>query len=201
MDALIPDDTALNDLILAGIAGTDTGGHVARVAGYVGLIAQALGVLPERCRQLCLASTLHDVGKIGVPDAILLKPGPLTREERAEMELHAERGRRILESGASEIARLAATIAGSHHERWDGTGYPSGLAGETIPIEGRIVAVADVFDALTTRRPYKHAWSPTEARAFLEEEAGSQFDPACVAAFLSRWPDTVAQAERDPSST
>ena len=170
---------------------TDTGDHIARVAGYAGLIAEALGFGPARCRQLSLASTMHDVGKIGVPDAILLKPGPLTPVERAEMELHAERGSRILETSESEIAQLAASIAASHHERWDGTGYPRGLAGEAIPVEGRIVAVADVFDALTTERPYKRAWPLAQARAFLEQHAGAHFDPACVAAFTRRWPAVV----------
>lgn len=166
---------------------TDTGNHVARVAAYAGIIAERLGLDPERVRMLSLASTMHDVGKIGVPDAILLKKGPLTPEERAEMERHAERGRRILEGSSSEVVRLAAEIAGSHHERWDGTGYPAGLAGDAIPLSGRIVAVADVFDALVSERPYKRAWSQAEARAFLVEQSGRHFDPACVAAFLARW--------------
>jgi len=143
-------------------------------------------------RQLCLAATMHDVGKIAVPDAILLKPGALTSEERREMEQHADRGRRILGGSDSPVMRLAAEIAGSHHERWDGTGYPYRLKGEAIPLSGRIVAVADVFDALTTQRPYKPAWSPEHARVFLQENAGSHFDPAIVAAFLSRWADVQA---------
>lgn len=178
---------------------TDTGNHIARVAAFVDLTAQALGFTPEECRQICLASTMHDVGKIAVPDAILLKPGPLTGEERAVMERHAERGQRILESSTSPIVRLAAEIAGTHHERWDGSGYPRGIAGEAIPLSGRIVAVADVFDALTTERPYKTAWTPAEARAFLLDNAGSHFDPEVVAAFLSRWPDVVAQVASSTS--
>jgi putative two-component system response regulator len=170
---------------------TDTGDHVARVAGYVMLIAEGLGLPPERCRLMSLASTMHDVGKIGVPDAILLKPGRLTPEERAVMEEHAERGYRILESSTSELVRLAAEIAWTHHEKWDGTGYPRRLSGEEIPLSGRIVAVADVFDALTSARPYKKAWAPEEALAHLVASASSHFDPACVDAFVSRWSDVL----------
>ncbi len=175
----------------------ETGDHVARVAAYVGLIAEGLGCFtPAEVRRLSLAATMHDVGKIGVPDAILLKPGPLTPDERKEMERHAERGRRILEGSRCEVVQLAGELACSHHERWDGKGYPQGLAGEAIPLSGRIVAVADVFDALTSERPYKRAWSPEEARAHLVKEAGSHFDPVCVEAFLSRWPDVLARAAR-----
>ena len=165
----------------------DTGDHIVRVSAYVGLIAEALGLSTAECRQLSLAATMHDVGKIAVPDFILLKPGALTPEERREMELHAERGRSILGGSASPVMRLAAEIAVSHHERWDGTGYPHQLAGEAIPLSGRIVAVADVFDALTTERPYKSAWSPERARDHVAENAGAHFDPRVVAAFLSRW--------------
>lgn len=166
---------------------SDTGDHIARVAAYVGLIAEALGLPEAEGRRLCLAATMHDVGKIAMRDAILLKPGPLTPEERREMERHAERGRRILGGSRSEVMRLAAEIAGCHHERWDGGGYPYGLRGEAIPLSGRIVAVADVFDALTTVRPYKPAWPPERARAYLAENAGAHFDPRVVEAFLSRW--------------
>ncbi|WP_238229879.1 HD domain-containing phosphohydrolase [Methylobacterium hispanicum] len=166
---------------------TDTGDHIARVSAYAGLIADALGMPAAERRQLCLAATMHDVGKIGVPDAILLKPGALTPEERREMERHAERGWRILGGSASPVMRLAAEIALSHHERWDGTGYPHGLAGEAIPLSGRIVAVADVFDALTTERPYKQAWRAERAKAYLVENAGTHFEPRVVEAFLARW--------------
>jgi putative two-component system response regulator len=174
---------------------TDTGEHVARVAAYVQLIAEALGLPADECRQLSLASTMHDVGKIGVSDAILLKPGRLTADERTEMQEHAERGRRILETSSSDLVRLAAEIAAAHHERFDGQGYPSGLKGEAIPLGGRIVAVADVFDALTSERPYKKAWPLAEARAHLEANAGSHFDPACVNAFVSRWEDVLRLAD------
>lgn len=168
---------------------SDTGDHIARVAGYVGVIARNLGIAAPEIRSLKLASTMHDVGKIGVPDSILLKRGPLSPEERAEMQTHAERGRRILEGSTSDVVRLAAEIAASHHERWDGAGYPRGLKGEAIPLAGRIVAVADVFDALVTERPYKTAWPLDRARAFVAEQAGLHFDPRCVDAFLAGWDD------------
>ena len=175
---------------------TDTGNHIARVSTYVGIIARNLGFDEEACRTLSLASTMHDVGKIGVPDAILLKRGALSADERREMEEHAERGRRILEGSTSNVVQLAAEIAASHHERWDGTGYPAGLAGAAIPLSGRIVAVADVFDALVSERPYKAAWPLEKARALLSENAGSHFDPACVAAFLAGWGEVERHCRR-----
>ncbi|MGU3667242.1 HD-GYP domain-containing protein [Methylobacterium sp. A49B] len=165
----------------------DTGNHIARVAGYVDVIARNLGFAPPDIQILKLASTMHDVGKIAVPDSILLKRGPLSAEERAEMEKHAERGRQILEGSSSDVVRIAAEIAESHHERWDGTGYPRGLKGAAIPLPGRIVAVADVFDALVSERPYKQAWPLERARAFVAEQAGLHFDPRCVEAFLAGW--------------
>ena len=164
---------------------TDTGDHVARVSCHVRLIAQRLGYNEAACRKLALASTMHDVGKIAVRDAVLLKPGPLTPLEREEMTAHAQRGHDILDGSASDVVRLAAEIALSHHERWDGAGYPKGLIGSAIPIAGRIVAVADVFDALTSVRPYKKAWSREDALRYIAEGAGAQFDPSCVAAFLA----------------
>ena len=172
---------------------TDTGDHVARVAAYATVIARNLGLPAPEVARIGLASTMHDVGKIGLSDSILLKKGPLSADERREMEKHAERGRRILQGSASEVVQLAAEIAASHHERWDGTGYPSGLKGEAIPLGGRIVAVADVFDALVSERPYKQAWAPESAAAFLRENAGTHFDPACVAAFLAGWDDVQRQ--------
>lgn len=163
----------------------ETGNHVARVSSYVAVIARGLGFSDQEVRQISLASTMHDVGKISVPDAILLKPGPLTPLERAEMELHADRGRRILEGSSSHVIQLAAEIAATHHERWDGTGYPWGLKGEAIPLSGRIVAVADVYDALTSARPYKRAWTSEEALDFLRGQSGRHFDPHCVEVFVA----------------
>ena len=129
------------------------------------------------------AAPLHDIGKLGVPDAILLKPGPLDAAERARMQTHADIGRRILGGSLSPVLRLAEEIAHTHHERWDGAGYPRGLAGDAIPLVGRIVAVADVFDALTHARPYKPAWPADRAFAELCAQAGRQFDPGVVNAF------------------
>jgi putative two-component system response regulator len=129
------------------------------------------------------AAPLHDVGKLAIPDCILLKPGRLTPEEFDVMKTHAELGARLLSSGSSRVLQTAAVIAATHHERWDGAGYPKGLAGDAIPLVGRIVAVADVFDALTHDRPYKQAWPIERACAEIERSAGGQFDPRVVVAF------------------
>jgi putative two-component system response regulator len=165
----------------------ETGGHILRVAKYARLIAEALGCDPAYCRNMCRAVPMHDVGKVAVTDAILLKPGALTPEERSAMEEHTTAGYQVLEGSSSELIQLAAEIAYSHHERWDGKGYPRRLSGEDIPLSGRITAVADVFDALTTDRPYRSAWPLAKARAFLVENSGTHFDPACVEAFLASW--------------
>lgn len=163
----------------------DTARHVTRVSKYCGLIAQLLGRDREDVTRIRLASVLHDVGKIGVPDQILRKPGTLTEEEREIMETHAEMGHRILAGSQSELLRQAALIALTHHERWDGTGYPHGLAGSEIPLEGRITAVADVFDALTTERVYRKTLTLPKALAVMNEGRGSHFDPEVLDVFLS----------------
>jgi putative two-component system response regulator len=161
-----------------------TGQHIRRVSTTVFLLAIALE-LPDRDLEIIeRASKLHDVGKIGIPDNILLKPGKLTREEFEVIKTHTTIGARILSDARSDLVRMASTIAQTHHERWDGTGYPLGLCGDAIPIEGRIVAVADVFDALTHARPYKKAWSVEDALAEIKCQSGSQFDPAVVKAFF-----------------
>jgi putative two-component system response regulator len=170
---------------------SDTGSHIARMAQYCLLIAEALGLSADHCRTLFLAAPMHDVGKIAVADSILLKPGRLTDEERSVMEQHTLHGHRILADSKSPLISMAAEIAVSHHERWDGTGYPNRLSGEDIPLSGRIAAIADVFDALTSKRPYKEAWPPDEARAFIEQASGAHFDPKCVAALLARWDDVL----------
>jgi putative two-component system response regulator len=178
----------------------ETGNHILRMATLCRIIGEGLGLDGDTCQRLFLAAPMHDVGKIGVPDAILLKAGRLEPEERAIMERHVLLGYEILDGSSSELIQLAAEIALSHHERWDGKGYPHGLKGTTIPLCGRIAAVADVCDALASERPYKRAWSLPEIRSYLDENAGSQFDPACVRALLGRWPDVLAiyetQAER-----
>ncbi len=170
----------------------DTGGHVSRVAQISYLIAEGIGLPPERCRCIYLAAPLHDIGKIGIADAILSKPGKLTPAELELMREHVSIGARILENGSSDVIRTAELIAQSHHERWDGTGYPDRLSGTDIPVEARVVAIADVFDALCSERPYKRAWPVAEACREVVGLAGTHFDPACVAAFEARWAEITA---------
>ena len=169
----------------------DTGEHTLRVARYSRIIAEQLGLPARLCRDIHLAAPLHDVGKVAIPDNVLLKPGRLTDEEMAVIRTHATIGERILADSSCELIRLGAEIAVGHHERWDGAGYPRGLRADEIPVAARVVAVADVFDALTTRRPYKEPMALDAARNYLIENAGRQFDPACVEAFLSRWDEVV----------
>ncbi|AWL99618.1 HD-GYP domain-containing protein [Bradyrhizobium amphicarpaeae] len=172
----------------------DTGEHTLRVARYSRIIAEQLGLPPRLCRDIYLAAPLHDVGKVAIPDNILLKPGRLTDDEMAVIRTHATIGERILADSGCELIQLGAQIAAGHHERWDGAGYPNGLKADEIPVAARVVAVADVFDALTTRRPYKEPMPIDEARSYLVENKGRQFDPACVEAFLSRWDEVVGIA-------
>ncbi len=159
--------------------------HTERVGAIAAEIATQLGVRPEKARRLREAASLHDVGKIAIPDRVLLKPGNLSVEEQRMMESHTALGARLLSCSSSPVLQMAAVIAATHHEWWNGTGYPSGLAGERIPLVGRVVAVADVFDALTHERPYKSAWPPSQAIARIRSASGRQFDPAVVAAFLT----------------
>lgn len=192
----------------------ETGRHVLRVGKFAGLLAQELGFDEAAAEQLQLAATLHDVGKIGIPDSILLKPGKLEPEEYAVMQRHSGFGKKIVsamdpseyaafvghaEFGSvligecrSPILQLASTISLTHHEKWDGSGYPLGLSGEAIPIEGRITAVADVFDALSSRRPYKDAFPLEDCLPILEEGRGKHFDPAVLDAFNARLEEIVA---------
>jgi len=167
----------------------ETGDHILRMAEYSRLIAEATGLGAEEVGLIYSAAPLHDVGKIGIPDRILLKPGKLDDEEFAIMKLHTIYGAEILAGSSSPLLRMAATIALSHHERFDGGGYPYGLAGESIPFAARITALADVFDALTTERPYKPAWPLGKAYDYIGEMCGRHFDPVCVDAFLARWTD------------
>lgn len=175
----------------------DTGDHTWRVARYSQIVAEGLGLAPDSCRNLYLAAPLHDVGKVGIPDGVLLKPGRLDPDEFALVQTHTAIGQRILGGSASELIRLAAEIAEAHHEKWDGSGYPRGLAGAAIPLAARIVAVADVFDALTTQRPYKAAMSFEAALACIRAESGRHFDPACVEAFCARWADIRVAGGRE----
>ena len=177
------------------------GDHLTRVAGCVIAIAEGLGLSEAEANDIALASTMHDIGKIGIPDGILMKPGPLSDSEREEMKQHALRGYRMLHDSPSRLLQLASEIALTHHERWDGKGYPQGLRGDEIPLSGRIVAVADVFDALISARVYKPAWPLEQARRHLEGQSGTHFDPACVAAFVSRWEDIVVLCQERPATS
>jgi putative two-component system response regulator len=170
----------------------DTGDHVERMSGLCLMIAQGLGLDEDHCDRLREASVMHDAGKIAIPDSILLKPGPLTTEERRQMETHTTIGHDLLAGSTSPLLDLAAIIALTHHERYDGTGYPQGLAGPDIPVEGRIVAVADVYDALTSDRVYRPAMPVSEALAILEAGRGTHFDPLVLDAFLAGLPGIVA---------
>jgi putative two-component system response regulator len=176
-----------------------SGVHVRRMSGYCGILARAAGLPDDRCEAIALASALHDVGKIGIPDRILLKPGKLDPEEWRIMQTHSRIGAEVLGGDGSPLLELAAEIALTHHERWDGLGYPRRLRGADTPVEGRIAAISDAFDALTSERPYKKAWSVEDAAAEIRGQRGRQFDPAladlfatCLAAFREirgRFPD------------
>lgn len=174
----------------------ETGLHVIRMSHYAHLLARAAGYSEKAADDLLNAAPMHDVGKIGIPDAILQKPGRLDEREWQVMRQHPEIGAGIIGEHDSNLLRLARSIALTHHERWDGTGYPNGLRGEEIPVEGRIVAIADVFDALTSVRPYKPAWSIDDAVELLRREKGGQFDPQLVELFLGCLPDILAVRER-----
>jgi putative two-component system response regulator len=162
----------------------ETGDHIRRIGIYASKIAARLGCSEDEVELIYRASPMHDVGKIGIPDTILLKPGRLNAEEMAIMKTHTTIGGRLLGGGRSNILRYAQTIALSHHERWDGGGYPEGLSGEAIPFTGRITAVCDVYDALVSRRPYKEPWSRAAAVELLRRERGGAFDARMVDAFI-----------------
>jgi hypothetical protein len=180
----------------------DTGAHIERIGRFSTLLAEQIGMEPDFCERMGHAAPLHDVGKVAIPDAILLKPDVLSNEERAIVETHAEEGHRLLKGSSSAILDMAATIALSHHEKWDGSGYPRGVVGESIPIEGRIVAVADVFDALTSDRVYRRAFTVEEAVEMMREQRGKHFDPVLLDAFLevlgTSGPDAREQVRADP---
>ncbi|WOD09124.1 two-component system response regulator [Marinomonas sp. GJ51-6] len=156
----------------------ETGMHVQRMSRYTRELAIAYGFPEDYANDLMMAAPMHDIGKIGIPDSILLKPGKLTAEEYEIMKTHVDIGAEILSNPRSHLIKLTHIMALSHHEKWDGSGYPNGLSQEDIPIEGRLIAVADVFDALTSERPYKKAWPIDEAINYIFEQSGKHFDPA-----------------------
>lgn len=174
----------------------DSPRHVQRVSRYCSMIAERSGEAPDRCELIGIAGAMHDVGKIGIPDLILMKPGPLTDEEWETMKRHCDIGHRLLSGTNSEILNTAATIALTHHERIDGSGYPQGLKGDDIPTEGRIVAIADVFDALTSHRVYSRAVSASTAATMMKAGRSSHFDPMLLDVFLSQMGVVLGIKER-----
>jgi response regulator RpfG family c-di-GMP phosphodiesterase len=182
----------------------ETGAHIVRMGEYAAALGAALGLSKAECRVLQLATPMHDIGKVSTPDAILLKPGPLTEQEWVIMRAHTTSGYEILKESSSRVIQLAAEIALSHHEHFDGSGYPRGLIGLAIPLSARICTIADVFDALTSKRPYKDAWTVEAAYAELARIAGSHVDPALNNIFVSieaqivavkrAFPDEIAPA-------
>ncbi|TGK01794.1 response regulator [Leptospira langatensis] len=174
----------------------ETGLHVIRMSHYSQTLASAMGYSPEVAENILHASPMHDIGKIGIPDSILQKPGKLTPEEWDIMKKHPSIGAEIIGDHDSHLLQIAKSIAQNHHEKWDGTGYPNGLKEEEIPMEARIVALADVFDALTTERPYKKAWEIPDAIEYIRENSGKHFDPGLVPVFLDLMPNLLEIRER-----
>jgi putative two-component system response regulator len=172
----------------------ETGGHTERMSAYAALLAGKLGLDDESIR---IASPMHDVGKVALPDHMLLRPGSLTPEEHVEMERHTVIGYQILSGSGSALLELGASIALTHHERWDGTGYPRGLAGPEIPMEGQVAAVADVFDALTSDRPYRKAFSIERAVEIMKAERGKHFDPRLVDMFFENMDQVLEIRDRE----
>lgn len=177
----------------------ETGMHVIRLSFYVRLLAGKAGLTDVEAEQVMSASIMHDVGKIGIPDHILLKPGKLTPEEFEIIKKHPQMGAEIIGNHESELLQLSRAVALTHHEKWNGKGYPSGLVGEGIPLAGRLTAIADIFDALTSVRPYKKAWSVDEALDLIDKEAGEALDPNLVPLFIAMRPEVekIMQTFRD----
>lgn len=169
----------------------ETGNHILRMSRISTLLARAIGWSEEACELMLNASPMHDIGKIGIPDSILLKPGKLEPHEWEVMKTHTTIGGQLLDGENSNLLRMAHMIAVTHHEKWDGSGYPNGLAGESIPQVGRIAALADVFDALTSKRLYKEAWSAEAAVDLIKENRGKHFDPELTEVFLQEIPEIL----------
>ncbi len=174
----------------------ETGLHIIRMSTYCQMLALQLGMSEHEAEMILNASPMHDIGKLGIPDRVLLKPGRFDDEEWKIMKMHSIIGEEILSGHSSDLMTMAARIARSHHEKWDGSGYPDSLAGEAIPLAARIVALADVFDALTSNRPYKKAWSLEDAVAEIESSAGTHFDPDLVPRFLAILPQVKQVMQR-----
>ncbi len=174
----------------------DTGHHVIRMAKYSRQIAEALGLSDKECDEIEYAAPMHDIGKIGISDEVLLKPGKFEASEWQAMQRHTQIGHAILSNSQSKYIQNGAIIALNHHERFDGSGYPNGLSGKDIPLIARIVSVADVFDALISKRPYKLPWSSKDALDYMAKHAGTQFDPVCIEAFFERL-DSIQAIQKD----
>ncbi len=193
-------DTINRLVIAAEYKDEDTGDHIVRMARYSALIAEKLGLSARDVQNILYAAPMHDVGKIGIPDSILLKPGKLTAEEFEIMKSHTTIGAKILGNSVAEILKIAAQIALSHHEKWNGKGYPQGLSGDEIPLFGRIVGLADVFDALTSKRPYKDPFPAEIAFEIIMGDRGKHFDPDVVDVFLENI-DEVLQIKTEVDSS
>jgi len=176
----------------------ETGRHVLRMSHVAQLMGLALGMTEAEADDLLNAAAMHDVGKIGIPDAVLLKPGKLEGEEWTHMQRHAEIGAEIIGEHEAHVLQMARRVALYHHEKWDGSGYPHSLSGQDIPLEARIVAISDVFDALCSERPYKKAWPEDKAVALLQEQSGRHFDPTLVELFIAKLPEIQAVRARWP---
>lgn len=198
-------DTRLEVIHRLGLAAeyrdNETGLHIIRMSKVSAELAGAVGLPEDECELILNSSPMHDIGKLGIPDSVLLKPGKLNDEEWEVMKTHTLIGAEILSGGDSELLKQALLIAMTHHEKWDGSGYPKGLKGEEIPLVGRIVALADVFDALTSERPYKKAWPVKEAIDYIKEMSGKQFDPELVEIFVSILPkvEEISDRYREPA--
>ena len=178
----------------------ETGYHVVRMSKYSRKIAEALGLSEKECDEIEYAAPMHDIGKIGIQDSVLLKPDKFNQDEWIAMKQHTTIGHSILSNSQSRYIQTGSIIALNHHERFDGTGYPNGIAGKDIPLVARIVSVADVYDALTSPRPYKEAWTTDDSKDYLETNSGTQFDPLCVEAFFEKI-DKIDEIQSDFSDS
>jgi len=191
----------INRLVLAAeYKDEDTADHIVRMSRYSALLAEKSGLAIDQVQNILYAAPMHDIGKIGIPDNILMKPGKLTNKEFELMKTHTNIGANILANSKAEILQLAEKISISHHEKWNGTGYPLGLSGSEIPIEGRIVGITDVFDALTTKRPYKRPYSVEVASDIIKKERNQHFDPELVDIFLKNL-DEIQRIRLEVGST
>ncbi len=179
----------------------ETGDHILRMSHMCRILAEGVGWNKQQAEMLLHASPMHDIGKIGIPDRVLLKPGKLTPDEWKIMQTHTTIGKKLLDQDTSPLMKMACEVAYAHHEKWDGSGYPQQIGGEEIPISGRIAALADVFDALTSERPYKKAWSLEDSLNLIKENRGKHFDPNLVDLFMEKLPEIIEVKNRFSSDS